>query len=166
MKMGEFLIHSRRLINDVKMFDRDEIETVVPHIIRGAIILFSAEVEHNLKDFIAIALKHISLKNKSLNELREFLKKYTNKSRNPKFEDIKELLSFFGINITLNNPEINYYNNIITQRNRMAHDPRAIITTSLEDIEQAIEIAEKLLSLIKDEIKNKILEEVEREFER
>ena len=46
------LQHCKRLIDDISAIDENYVEDVMPYILRSAIILFSAEVEDNIKKII------------------------------------------------------------------------------------------------------------------
>ncbi len=43
------LQHCKRLIDDISAIDENYVEDVMPYILRSAIILFSAEMEDNIK---------------------------------------------------------------------------------------------------------------------
>ena len=104
MRIEVKLIHCRSLIDDIERLalDIEDLDGLMPHILRSAVILFSAEMEDNLKKIVAVALKHypFAVHNKPINEIRKFLKSFNNKSRNPKYNDIKKIVQFFDINIS------------------------------------------------------------------
>jgi hypothetical protein len=52
------LQHCNRLIADISAINEADAEEVMPYILRSAIILFSAEMEDNIKKIVTIALKH------------------------------------------------------------------------------------------------------------
>ena len=162
------LNHCKRLIDDVKgLAQKSDIEDIMPYILRSAIILFSAEMEDSLKKLIAIAFKHYPfvIKDVSIHDIKNFLRDFHNKARNPKYRDIKKLMDFFGINLDiLNEQEKAVYSNFIEKRDEIAHDPRESISFSFEEFVMAVEIGEKILNHISGSLFEKITEHIKSEF--
>jgi hypothetical protein len=162
------LNHCRRLIEDIKRLSvQSDIEDIMPHILRSAVILFSAEMEDNLKKMIAIGFKHYPfvVKNVSIHDIRNFFKEVSRKARNPKYRDIKKLVEIFGITLsTIGDDEKEFYSNFIEKRDRIAHNPQESIPFSFQDFESAVEIGEKILNYISQSLFEKITEHIKGEF--
>ena len=164
------LIHCRSLIDDIKKLNNtDDLDGLMPHVLRSAVILFSAETEDNLKKIVAIAIKHypFTIYNKPVSEIRKFLKSYNNnKSRNPKYSDIREIVQFFDISTknALTEEEVQKYSNLIKHRNNVAHDPRYPLSFSFNDFKAAVEVAEKLLTYISNSLFEKVTKHIRNDF--
>jgi len=162
------LHHCNRLIADISIINETDAEEVMPYILRSAIILFSAEMEDNIKKIVTIALKHYPfvVKQITISDIREFLKNFGNKSRNPTFSDIKKLLKIFDIDIdtSISDNEKQFYSNFINKRNKIAHDPRAPISFSFNDFKKAVNIGEAILNNINESLFLKVTEHIKNEF--
>ena len=162
------LQHCNRLISDISAIDETDAEEVMPYILRSAIILFSAEMEDNIKKIVTIALKHYPfvVKQVTISDIREFLKNFGNKSRNPTFSDINRLLKIFDINInsSISDTDQQFYSNFIVKRNKIAHDPRAPISFSFSDFIKAVNIGETILNSINESLFLKVTEHIKNEF--
>ena len=171
MEIKVKLIHCRSLIGDIEKLnniDNLDLDGIMPHVLRSAVILFSAETEDNLKKIVAIAIKHypFAICNKPVNEIRKFLKSYNNKSRNPKYSDIKKLVQFFDISIenALTEEEAQKYSNLINHRDNVAHDPRYSISFSFDDFKAAVKVAEKSLTYISNSLFEKVTKHIRNDF--
>ena len=162
------LQHCNRLIADISAINEADAEEVMPYILRSAIILFSAEMEDNIKKIVTIALKHYPfvVKQITIADIREFLKNFGNKSRNPTFSDIKKLLKIFDIDIdsSISDNDKQFYSNFISKRNKIAHDPRAPISFSFSDFTKAVDIGEAILNNINESLFLKVTEHIKNEF--
>ncbi len=162
------LQHCKRLIDDISAIDENYVEDVMPYILRSAIILFSAEMEDNIKKIITIALKHYPfvVKQVTISDIREFLKNFGNKSKNPTFSDIKKLLKIFNIDInnSISESDQQFYSDFITKRNKIAHDPRASISFSFKDFIDVVKIGETILNSINKSLFLKVTEHIKNEF--
>ncbi|WP_456381371.1 HEPN domain-containing protein [Hydrogenimonas sp.] len=162
------LHHCNRLITDISTINETDAEEMMPYILRSAIILFSAEMEDNIKKIVTIALKHYPfvVKQITIGEIREFLKNFGNKSRNPTFSDIKKLLKIFDIDIdsSISDNDKEFYSNFINKRNKIAHDPRAPISFSFGDFTEAVNIGEAILNNINKSLFLKVTEHIKNEF--
>jgi len=162
------LQHCNRLIADISAINEADAEEVMPYILRSAIILFSAEMEDNIKKIVTIALKHYPfvVKQITIADIREFLKNFGNKSRNPTFSDIKKLLKIFDIDIdsSISDNDKQFYSTFISKRNKIAHDPRAPISFSFSDFTKAVDIGEAILNNINESLFLKVTEHIKNEF--
>ena len=162
------LIHCRRLINDISGINEEDAEKVMPYILKSAIILYSAEMEDALKRLVAISLKYCPfiVKDAAIGRLRELLKNFNNKTRNPLFSDIQKLMKLFdvGLDNSLKEEQKQFYSDFIKKRDKIAHNPRESITFSFDDFKQAINFGETILNYISNFILAKVTEHIKNEF--
>ena len=162
------LIHCQRLIEDISKINENDAEDIMPYVLRSAIILYSAEMEDCLKRLVTIALKHYPfvIKGISVDQIREFLKNFNNKSRNPSFTDIQNLIKIFDVNLndTLQPEEKQFYSDFIGKRNKIAHNPRISITFSFDDFKKAVVLGETILNKISESLFLKVTEHIKEEF--
>ena len=162
------LEHCQRLIDDISRLNEDDVEEVMPYILRSAIILFSAEMEDGLKKIVTIALKHYPfvIKQISIGDIREFLRNFNNKSRNPTFADIQQLIKIFDIDLSsvLEESEKQFYSQFIGKRNKIAHDPREPITFSFNDFKKVVDLGEIILNEISKFLFKKVTEHIKNDF--
>ena len=125
-------------------------------------------MEDCLKRLVTIALKHYPfvIKGISVDQIREFLKNFNNKSRNPSFTDIQNLIKIFDVNLndTLQPEEKQFYSDFIGKRNKIAHNPRISITFSFDDFKKAVVLGETILNKISESLFLKVTEHIKEEF--
>ncbi len=116
------------------------------YVLRYSILTFNAEVENKIKDIIKENV------NKIVNKLGIY-KFCKLKLKNLSFSDIRYLFEQLGIKMNdLNASDIQLYSTIISDRDKIAHDPNAIISTSKNDLKNVIKIAEKIITEFKEGI--------------
>lgn len=106
------------------------------HIIKVAILTFASELENDLKLLVSRHLVNYS----SFCSL-------CNKLRNPKFSDIKAIISELSLNtISLEDAEKQVFTNIMQKRDKVAHSPSFNHEITLLDIKKGVQIGKKIIN--------------------
>jgi hypothetical protein len=158
---GSLFPHTSDILSVLQKTDpgADEYE----YLLKMAVIIFSAEVELEIKKIFKLLLVEYlpqladdlanarSLKDGTevINKLGGLVGVYKNKLRNPQIKDINEAFKYLNIKkIELDNKNEEIYNNVIKARNSIAHDPRVSITVSLQEIANAMGVGKKILEYL------------------
>ncbi len=141
------------LINDVlellTKIDNNFPSVTNEYLVKIALIYFNLDVETTLKEWLKNNNNLISIISE-FNNIRNFCEFYKTNFNNPNTSKLKAIYDKFGLTWPeLDDSEVTAYNNIITARNDMNHDPFRSLKVNFTDIQGAFIIAEKILNPFK-----------------
>ena len=108
------------------------------YLVKMGIILYSSEIENDLKELVSRKLAGY----KSFCQL-------CNKLRNPKFGDIQAVLKDLKLQVlNLDEDKVSKYSNLIVARDQIAHRPDYSAQLTLKDLQICINIGKEILTHI------------------
>ena len=149
--MTEIFKYTKTVIDDINSAKLEESDPIKHYLVKILIITFSSEMERHLKEIFKGSLKENPNIIDEFDDLKKLFEIYGRLS-NPQFKYItkfcKKVHSYERLHTTVEDYEITQYNNIIGERNNIAHKPQHPNNITLNEVEKSLDIAEKIIAEI------------------